>query len=125
MRVLEGISIVPGVIRGLSTGDPIGPANTMSYKVAVNFPDGMRQLEGMKPAMHRWPPEIKARAIEAGTIVPIALTKGIVQLMARELPHFEPCPGGDSLLSNPGDLLRTVQAMTREQRRLLRSLLEL
>lgn len=118
------VTTFPGVVISSNITGP-APSSQFHYTVFANIPGRPQEITKVVPVMERWDDSVKCKPIKPGTVVTIGSVSGQLQLMARELPHFESCPGGDSLLSNPGDLLRTVQAMTREQRRLLRSLLEL
>lgn len=104
-----------GVIRS-HNGPAVGPASGISYNVAVNMPGGTRLLEGIRPAVDRWPDAFNVRPISPATAVWIADVRGQVQLMARELPNAVECPGGNPGITGGESLLQTVRSMTQAER---------
>jgi hypothetical protein len=82
--------IFPALVDGRTSGDAIDWAANLSYDVTINFPDGRRQVRGLRPAKERWA-LTKVRAIQPNTAVFVASVHGQLQLMDRELPHVVPC----------------------------------
>jgi hypothetical protein len=82
-----------GVVVALSHGVTPGPASAMRYRININLPGGPQVLDGIAPAIERWPDEVHVNALKPGTAVWIAAIGGHLQLMARELPATITCGG--------------------------------
>ena len=124
MKSNEPIAAYPSVVRGQSSGDPVGPASPMSYKMLINFPDGPQEVDGIAPAVERYPDTMKVRAIKAGTFAWVGSVQGQLQLAARELPDIQPC-GGSSLLEGPSSLVAQIMALTDPEKAAIRKALGL
>jgi hypothetical protein len=87
------IGVIVGAIYLGGGGPPptFGPANLWAYSVGVNFPDGYRVVHGLKPVMDRWPITQNVVPIANNTMVMVGSINGVLQLMARELPHLVEC----------------------------------
>lgn len=91
------LEVFIGVIVGsiyLGGGGPppaFAPATLWAYSVGVNFPDGYRVVHGLKPVMDRWPTTQNVVPIANNTMVMVGSINGVLQLMARELPHIVGC----------------------------------
>lgn len=85
------------VLAAIYLGSPSGPApafakaSLWAYQVGVNFPDGYRVVDGLKPVMERWDDTYNVYPIKPDTMVLVGSVDGVLQLMARELPHTVGC----------------------------------
>jgi hypothetical protein len=80
-----------GVVLGRAAGEASDIAINITYRLEINFPEGKTIIEGIAPAVERWPAPIKVRAIKDGTAVTVAVVGTQLQLLDRELPDFTPC----------------------------------
>lgn len=113
------------IVRGRTTGEEIDLAANLSYALLVNFPHGPVEMSGIVPSEERWEgDDLRVRAFAPGTPVLVASIRGQLQIMARELPHREPCPSPSrSSPTKSLEVLDAIRHMTPAQVAELRSLL--
>lgn len=125
MTMKPDIQIIPSMIDDIASG-PVGngPASSYSYNVWVNFPDGPRMVNGIKPACEQWNDSINVLPILPKTIVPMGVIGGELQLMWREIPSVTPC--GAARGTQPTfteQLITAIQSMTPIQKAALKAAL--